>query len=178
MSLFESWMCWYLYFSDSALHSCMRNELWIHEVVMKFLLAQFPRIWSKCLRRNFNHLKIFNLTRYREVFTAHYTWRNSRFKFGTRYLNDRRIQFSKWIITSLIESWGVRLTCLDCKNDFVAGYARLRSCEKLETDVSCLFRRSDSTWFCNLIFFFRNISWPTHFLWISLLMLLFVMQLV
>ena len=57
----------------SSLHSCMRNEPWIHvrylrEAVRKFLPAQFPsRNWCKCLLRNFVQSKIFNLTKYREV---------------------------------------------------------------------------------------------------------------
>ena len=49
--------------------------------VRKFLPAQFPWNWCKCLLRNFVHSKIFNLTKYREVlvkyFTAHYACRNA-----------------------------------------------------------------------------------------------------
>ena len=35
--------------------------------VTKFLPAQFPWIWCKCLLTNLIHSKIFNLTKYREV---------------------------------------------------------------------------------------------------------------
>ena len=57
--------------------------------VMNFLPAQFPWIWFKCLRSNFIHSKIFNLTKYREVHVGmpisiwHYS-----------YGNDQRIHFS------------------------------------------------------------------------------------
>ena len=62
------------------MHSCMRNESWIHtQFFSKFLPAQFPWIWCKCLLRNYIHSKIFNLTKYREVlvkyslFITHYS---------------------------------------------------------------------------------------------------------
>ena len=38
-----------------------------HDSVTKFLPAQFPWIWCKCLLRILIHSKIFNLTKYRQV---------------------------------------------------------------------------------------------------------------
>ena len=38
-----------------------------HNSVTKFLPAQFPWIWCKCLLTNLIHSKIFNLTKYRKV---------------------------------------------------------------------------------------------------------------
>ena len=43
------------------LHSCMRNEQWIHTRyrTMKFLPTQVSWIWCKCLQSSFIHSKIF-----------------------------------------------------------------------------------------------------------------------
>ena len=77
--------------------------------VTKFLPAQFPWIWCKCLLRNLIHSKIFNLTKYREVLVKYsllithaemplWIWHQLRER-----LTDSFFQ----IINSLIESfWG------------------------------------------------------------------------
>ena len=67
-SLCESCIHWQLQISDSSLHSCMCNgREFTRDSVTKFLLAQFPWIWCKCLLRILIHSKIVNLTKYREV---------------------------------------------------------------------------------------------------------------
>ena len=53
------------------IHHCillrvMSSELTL-ELVMKFPLVQFPRIWCKCLLSNFIHSRIFSLTKWREI---------------------------------------------------------------------------------------------------------------
>ena len=86
------------------------------EAVMKFLPAPFSWIWCKCLLRNLIHSKIFNLTKYREVLVKYsllithaemplWIWHQLRER-----LTDSIFQ----IINSVIESWGVSLTYLDC----------------------------------------------------------------
>ena len=45
----------------------MMSREFTREAVTKFLPAQFPWIWCKCLLWNLTHSNIFNLTKYREV---------------------------------------------------------------------------------------------------------------
>ena len=52
---------------DLCILACVMSREFTREAVMKFLPAQFPWIWRKCLLRNIIHSKIFNLTQYREV---------------------------------------------------------------------------------------------------------------
>ena len=68
-SLLESCIRLQLQISDfKSLHSCMCNgREFTCDSVTKFLPAQFPWIWCKCLLRILIHSKIFNLTKYREV---------------------------------------------------------------------------------------------------------------
>ena len=47
--------------------ACVISREFTREGVGKFQPTQFPRIWRKCLLRNFIHSKIFNLSKYREV---------------------------------------------------------------------------------------------------------------
>ena len=47
--------------------ACVMSREFTRKAVMNFLPAQFPWIWFKCLRSNFIHSNIFNLTKYREV---------------------------------------------------------------------------------------------------------------
>ena len=47
--------------------ACVMSREFTREAVRKFEPTQFPRIWRKCLLRNFIHSKIFNLSKYREV---------------------------------------------------------------------------------------------------------------
>ena len=81
----------------------------------EFLPAQFPWNWCKCLLRNFVHSKIFNVTKYREVpvkyFTAHYACRNADLNLTLVTGTTNAFKLNQFII----EFWGVRLTCLDCK---------------------------------------------------------------
>ena len=65
--LFKSWVHWQLQMSDSSRHSCIMSREFTHDSVTKFLPAQFPWIWCKCLLRILIHSKIFNLTKYWEV---------------------------------------------------------------------------------------------------------------
>ena len=46
--------------------ACAMIREFTPEVVTKFLPAQFPWFWCKCLLRNSIHSKIFNLTKYWE----------------------------------------------------------------------------------------------------------------
>ena len=78
------------------------------EAVTKFLPAQFLWIWCK-----FIPFKDFQSDQIQrsccKIFTAHYACRNSNLNL-TRTTNGVIFQ----IINLLIESWGLRLTCLDC----------------------------------------------------------------
>ena len=70
---------WWVYYSkDESVGSCrfqihlcilacVMSREFTREAVTKFLPAQFPWIWCKCLLTNLIHSKIFNLTKYREV---------------------------------------------------------------------------------------------------------------
>ena len=73
-------------------------------------------MYGICLPRNLIHSKIYNPTKYREVplqyFTAHYACRNA--DLNLKLVGGTTDGFIFQIITSLIESWGVRLTCFDC----------------------------------------------------------------
>jgi len=51
----------------SCILACVMSREFTRKAVMNFLPAQFPWIWCKCLRSNFVHSKILNLTKYREV---------------------------------------------------------------------------------------------------------------
>ena len=103
---------------DLCILACVMSGEFTREAVMKFLPAQFSWIWCKCLLRNLIHSKIFNLTKYSEVLVKYsqlithaemplWIWHQ---------LGEQRNGFIFQIINSLIESWGVCLTCLDCNN--------------------------------------------------------------
>ena len=71
--------------------ACVMSCEFTREAVTKFLPAQFPWIWCKCLLRNFIHSKIFNLSKYREVLVTYsllITHAESRIEFDTSYGND------------------------------------------------------------------------------------------
>ena len=51
----------------------------------------------------------------RKILTAHYACRNAALNLTS--VTGRTNGFIFQIINSLIESWGVRLTCFDCKRD-------------------------------------------------------------
>ena len=70
--LLESWVRWQLQISDSSeicnsICACVMSCEFKRDSVMKFLPAQFPWIWCKCLLGILIHSKVFNLTKYREV---------------------------------------------------------------------------------------------------------------
>ena len=96
--------------------ACIMSREFTRDSVMKFLPAQFPLIWCKCLLRILSHSKIFNLTKYRQVlvklFTARYACSNS--DLNLTLVTGTTNGFIFQIINSLIECWGVRLTCFDC----------------------------------------------------------------
>ena len=91
------------------------------EAVMKFLPAPFSWKWCKCLLRSLIHSKISNLAKYRgssrKIFTAHYACRNATVNLTP--VTGTTNGFIFQIINSLIESWGVRLTCLDCNRFYL-----------------------------------------------------------
>ena len=66
--------------------------------------------------KNFNSIKDFQsvkiLTSSRKLFTAHYACSNS--DLNLTPVTGKTNGFIIQIINSLIESWGVRLTCSDC----------------------------------------------------------------
>ena len=66
--------------------------------------------------KNFNSFKDFQSdqiqTSSRKLFTAHYA--GSNFEFNLTLVMGMTTRFIFQIINSLIESWGVRLTCFDC----------------------------------------------------------------
>ena len=89
-----------------------------HEAVMKFLPAQFSWIWCKCLLRNLIHSKIFNLTKYREVLVKYSLLiTHAEMPLWIWHQLGERLTASFQIINSLIESWGVRLTFLECNGN-------------------------------------------------------------
>ena len=96
----------------------MRNEPWIHmrfsyEISTSSVSLNLMGMSSK----NFNSLKDFQSdqikTSSRKLFTAHYACSN--FEFNLTLVVGMTTGFIFQIINSLIESWGVRLTCFDCK---------------------------------------------------------------
>ena len=84
--------------------------------VGKCLPAQLPWIWCKCILRNFIHSKIFNLSKYREVLVTYslLITHVQNAELNLTPVTGTTNGFIFQIINSLIESWGVRLTCLDC----------------------------------------------------------------
>ena len=100
-----------------CIFACAIIREFTREVVTKFLPAQFPWFWCKCLLRNLINLKIFNLTKIhrssRKIFPAHYPCRNAGLNLTLVMGSANGFVFQ--IINSLIESWRVRLTWLDCK---------------------------------------------------------------
>ena len=67
--------------------------------------------------KNFNSFKDFQSdqiqTSSRKLFTAHYACSNS--DLNLTLVTGTTNEFIYQIINSLIESWGVSLTCFDCK---------------------------------------------------------------
>ena len=97
----------------------MCNEPWIHmrfsyEISTSSVSLNLMAIMSS---KNFNSLKDFQSdqiqTSSRKLFTAHYACSN--FEFNLTLVMGMTTGFIFQIINSLIESWGVRLTCFDCK---------------------------------------------------------------
>ena len=106
--------------------------------VTKFLPAQFPWIWCKCrLRILSDQIK----TSSRKLFTAHYACSNSDLNLTPVTGTTNRFIFQ--IINSLIESWGVRLTCLDCKSS-VHDVACLSFWNSWSTELSNQYIQSQS----------------------------------
>ena len=110
--LFESWIHWKLYISDSSLHSCIGNEPWNHTWgSFEIFTSSVSLNWCKCLWSNFISSKIFNLTKYRVfLLNIHYSlcMQEGQFEFDTSYRNNLVMDslFFQKIINSLIESCG------------------------------------------------------------------------
>ena len=103
--------------SDSSLHSCMRNELWIHTLFSYEISARSVSLnLMQMSSKNFNSFNDFQSdqiqTSSRKLFTAHYACSNS--DLNLTLVTGTTNGFIFQIINSLIESWGVRLTCFDC----------------------------------------------------------------
>ena len=97
--------------------ACVMSRKFTRDSVTKFLPAQFPWIWCKCLlQKNFNSFKDFQSdqiqTRSGKLFTAYYACSNS--DLNLTLVTGTTNEFIFQIIKSLTESWGVRLTCFDC----------------------------------------------------------------
>ena len=77
------------------------------ETAVKFLPAQFPLIWCKCLRSNFIISKVFSMTKHREVlveiFTAHYVCRNA--DLNWRWLREHFYTEWCYLRKVLLEFW-------------------------------------------------------------------------
>ena len=95
----------------------MRNEPWIH---MRFSYeistssVSLNLMWMSS--KNFNSLKDFQSDQIQtssHKFIAHYACSNS--ELNLTLVKGTTTGFIFQIINSLIESWGVRLTCFDCK---------------------------------------------------------------
>ena len=98
---------------DLLILACVMSCEFKRKVVMKFLPAPFFWIWCKCLLRNFKDFQSDQIQRSsRKIFTAHYAYRNAPLNL-TRVMGTTN-GFIFQIINSLIESWGVRKTCLEC----------------------------------------------------------------
>ena len=98
--------------------ACVMSLEFTHQAVMKFLPVQFPSIDIKCLWSNFIHLKISNLTKYREVLVKYSLLLN--YACSHADLNLTLVMgVTNWfifpIINLLIDTWGCCLTSLDCK---------------------------------------------------------------
>ena len=82
------------------------------------MIFQWPGIlkFSQMSSKNFNSFKDFQSdqiqTSSRKLFTAHYACSNS--DLNLTLVTGTTNGFIFQIINSLIESWGVRLTCFDC----------------------------------------------------------------
>ena len=85
---------------------------------MTFLPAQFSWIWCKFFQTIFLHSNIFQSDwiqrSYREKLTDHYACKNADLNLRLVAATSNRFIFQ--IIDSLIQSLGLRLTCLDCNN--------------------------------------------------------------
>ena len=73
--------------------ACVMSHEFTRDSVMKLLPPKFPWIWRKCLLWNLTHLKIFNLTKYREVLVKYsllssVCMQECQFEFNTSYQND------------------------------------------------------------------------------------------
>ena len=134
-------------FISVCILACVMSREFTRNSVTKFLPAQFPWIWCKCLLRHLIHSKIFNLTKCREVLLKYSLlithtgmpisiWHQLR-----EWLTDSFIQ----IINSLLESfWGKldlpRLLTLDfvcCLLDLQYRGANIGG------NFSCLFERAE-----------------------------------
>ena len=97
--------------------ACVMSREFTCNSVTKFLPAQFPWIWCKWMPSHLIYSKILNLTKCREVLVKYsllithegmpiQIWHQVRER-----LTDSFFQ----IINSLIESFGIKFTCLGCK---------------------------------------------------------------
>ena len=94
--------------------ACVMSREFTRKAVKKFLQSQFPWIWCKWHPlRNLIHSKICNLTKYRKVLLKYSLLiTHAGMPIWIRVMTNG---FIFQLINSLIECWGVRLTCLDCK---------------------------------------------------------------
>ena len=109
--------------------ACVVSSEFTRKVVMKFLSAQFSRIWCWCVRSNFVHSKIFQSDRihwsYGKKIPAHYACRNADLNLILVEATTSRSNIR--MINSLKDSWGERLTWLDRK---------------------CFYLRKQAIWLC------------------------------
>ena len=108
------------------IHLCILACVMVREfslkAVTKCLPAQFPWIWCKISSKKFNPFKDFQSDQIqrssRKIFTTHYTCRKAEKNLTS--VTGTTNGFIFQIINSLIESWGVSLTCLDCNGKWNA----------------------------------------------------------
>ena len=151
---------------DLCILACVMSREFTREAVMKFLPAQFSWIWCKCLLRNLIHSKIFNLTKYREVLVKYSLLiTHAEMPLWIWHQLGERLTASFQIIDSLIESWGVRLTFLECngseKRNCEGGFWALKfACFEKPSD---LYQKST---YCNELPS-KTINVTTHIVWIT-----------
>ena len=122
--LFEGWVGWQLWNSDSSLHSCMRNEPWIHtRFSYEISTSSVSLNLMQFLLRILIHSMIFNLTRYRQVLVNYslliYACSNS--DLNLTLVTGTTNGFIFQITNSLTESWGYAWPVLTVRSSFHFG---------------------------------------------------------
>ena len=102
-------------FISLCILACVMSREFTRDSVTKFLPAQFPWIWCRCLLRHLIHSKIFNLSKCKEVLLKYsllITHKGMPIWIHWHQLRERLTDSFFQIINSLIESFGGKLDLL------------------------------------------------------------------